>query len=501
MLRTFFITLVILGSQGLYGQTMEIRIPQLKDATTVYLARYYGDKLFYVDTTVHHQGVTIFEDENRPRGLYAIVLPGTRFFEVLLDKEDVVMTISDTSRFNELITIQKSENNIALRAYTLYMRDYEKKLTELGKKYEAANGDPKKERAVSKKIRALNKKLLVYRKKLATQYEPYYISQVLRLTMDVEVPPPPKTKEGEPIDSFFTYNFYIKHFWDGIDLTDPALAYTPVYHHRLNRYFSEDVLIQSPDTIIKYADQLLSKMDQQDQDNKVFQYTLNFIATKYEASKIMNMDKVLWYLGKMYYCPPNSKAYWMPSVNLEKFCDRVEHLGKIVCGNKAVPLILTDTTETNWINFYNIPAEYMVLFFWDPNCGHCKQDAPKLQQLYEQKFKERGIEIVAIAQATGDDFEVWKEFIRNNNLSFTNIGLTPKVYNQAMIDPMPLLKHTTIESINFGDTYDVYSTPKIFILDKNKVILYKQLIVPQVELILDELTGHGEDEKLFPMPE
>jgi len=172
-------------------------------------------------------------------------------------------------------------------------------------------------------------------------------------------------------------------------------------------------------------------------------------------------------------------------------------------GEYAPMLILPDTTgekweDANWINSYKINAEYTILYFWDPNCGHCKKTTPKLQVLYDKKFKERGIEIYSIGKATGEDYEAWKKYINDNKLTFINVGLTKDVYNQAMEDPRPLLKHTTIQSLNYTDTYDIYSTPRIFVLDKVKKIVFKQLSIGQLEEIMDKLTGHEEDVKLYP---
>jgi len=103
-----------------------------------------------------------------------------------------------------------------------------------------------------------------------------------------------------------------------------------------------------------------------------------------------------------------------------------------------------------------------------------------------------------VAKATGTDFEDWKKFIREHNLTFINVGLTKNVYDQAMKDPRPLLQKTTLESLNYSDTYDVYSTPKMFVLDKDKKIKFKQIGISQLEMIMDDITGHGSDEKLFP---
>jgi len=312
------------------------------------------------------------------------------------------------------------------------------------------------------------------------------------------LPELPRDANGNVTDSNYVYNYYINHYWDNVNLKDPRIVNTPVFHNKLDKYFSKQGVLQIPDSIIKYSILMLEKMDKENQDNKVFQYSLHHITYKYESSNIMGMDKVFWALAKNYYCAPNNKAYWMTQENLKKLCDRAEKIGRTLIGNYATMLILTDTTEQNWINMYKVEADYTILYFWDPNCGHCKKTTPKLQTLYEKKFKSRNIEIYAVAKATGDDFEAWKKFIIDHKLTFINVGLTKNIYNQAMKDPRPLLQYTTIESLNYSDTYDVYSTPRIFVLDKDKKIMLKQLGISQLEEIMDDFTGHKNDVKLFP---
>ncbi|MBI3134553.1 MAG: redoxin domain-containing protein [Bacteroidetes bacterium] len=480
------------------AQRMEFRIPQMPD-TTIYLARYYGSELYYCDTARLENGVVVFNGDKHPVGLFAVVLPGTRYFEVIHENEPVVMTVSDTSDHIGSISVQESQNNKVFFEYVACLGDYVQKTNALNEKYKAAAGNPKKEAAITKKIRAQTKKLNAIRKKLAVENDSLFVSQFIRLTMDVDLPEAPRDKKGVITDSNYVYNYYISHYWDGIDLKNPGIVYTPVFHNRLSAYFSNNGLVQIPDTIIKYSVLLLEQMDQKDRTNYVFQYSLGYIAQKYQNVPVMNMDRILWYLGRNYYCPPNTKAWWVTPENLVQVCDRVNRIDKVLIGNSAIPLILTDSTETNWISLYDIQADYTVVYFWDPNCSHCIEETPKLQTLYDQKLKSRNIAVYAVAHATGSDFEDWKRYIRDNNLTFINVGLTKTIYNQAMKDPAPLMQYTTPQSLDYPNEYDVYSTPKIFILDKDKKILYKQLSVAQVEQVLDELTGHAADEKLFPV--
>ena len=48
---------------------------------------------------------------------------------------------------------------------------------------------------------------------------------------------------------------------------------------------------------------------------------------------------------------------------------------------------------------------------------------------------------------------------------------------------------TNIESLNFRTTFDVYATPKLFLLDKDKKIIAKQVGAVQLAEILSQFEG------------
>ena len=48
------------------------------------------------------------------------------------------------------------------------------------------------------------------------------------------------------------------------------------------------------------------------------------------------------------------------------------------------------------------------------------------------------------------------------------------------------LNITTVQSLKFKDTFDVYATPKVFILDKDKKIIAKQLPMEYVKEFIEK---------------
>ena len=82
------------------------------------------------------------------------------------------------------------------------------------------------------------------------------------------------------------------------------------------------------------------------------------------------------------------------------------------------------------------------------------------------------------------------------------MGLTDPIYKQAKDNPTSLIpSKTTLESLNYSDTYDIFSTPKVWILDKDKKIIGKGLGVAQIEEFLDRLQGFEDADKLFSVEE
>jgi thiol-disulfide isomerase/thioredoxin len=164
----------------------------------------------------------------------------------------------------------------------------------------------------------------------------------------------------------------------------------------------------------------------------MFEYVVGWLASTYGKSEIMGMDKVYLYMLDRYYCTktPEGKypATWVAEDKFGELCDNLKNKLNLVMGVRPPNLILKDTTDTKWIDFYSLKSEYTILYFWDPECGHCKKTTPKLARLYKEKLKARNVEVYSIGKAVGKDFEGWKKFIRENDLSFINVAVTDKLY-------------------------------------------------------------------------
>jgi thiol-disulfide isomerase/thioredoxin len=147
-------------------------------------------------------------------------------------------------------------------------------------------------------------------------------------------------------------------------------------------------------------------------------------------------------------------------------------------GNQATQLNLTDTTGQN-IYLNNINSKFTFVAFWDPTCGHCKEEIPRLDSLYKAKWKQLGVKVysVNVNEAKIDD---WKKFMAEKKLSADWI--------QAYETKAARDAEQRANQPNFRQLYDMYKTPTFYLLDENKHIVAKQLGLDQfTELILAKL--------------
>ncbi len=481
-----------------FSQKIKLKVTGEKD-TTVFLVKYYGKGMYYADTAQMKGGVVEFDGKKQKPGVLALLLSGQRYFDFVYNNDEVQLETQGPD-FVKGMKVKKSIENTVFLNYISFMNEKRMKAKDLSEQREKIKKEDSQHKQLTTEIEGVSKEVATYQKNLVETYPSTLVSKIVKMSMEVEIPAAPKKADGSLVDSNFTYKYYRDHYFDNIDLNEDNLLNTPVFHNKLDFYFSTSMMIPHPDTVVKYAYRFVDKLNPK---SEMFKYCLTHITSTYEKSNIMGMDKVFVRMGQRYYCVKNldgsTNITWMEEDKLKELCKKVETYKNLVQGVVPPNITLVDTTDTKWRDFYSLKSDYTVLYFWDPECGHCKKTTPKLGELYTKKLKGRNVEVFAIGKAIGEDFIKWKKFIKDNNLTFTNVALTEKLYKTALEDARKFVpQFTTVESLNYQETYDIFSTPKIFVLDKDKKIIAKSLSISQLEDMLDHLQGKKNEPKLFP---
>ncbi|WP_032277513.1 peroxiredoxin family protein, partial [Escherichia coli] len=147
-------------------------------------------------------------------------------------------------------------------------------------------------------------------------------------------------------------------------------------------------------------------------------------------------------------------------------------------GQSAPNLNLSDTTGKA-VSLYAIHAPFTVVAFWDPNCGHCKDEIPRLDSLYKNKWKAMGVKVLSV-NIYENEVSSWKKFIADKKLS--SDWLQAYETKEA--------KEATEKSgqANYRQLFDIIKTPTLYLLDKDKHIIAKQLSLEQFDELLKAKT-------------
>ncbi|MFN8153115.1 MAG: DUF5106 domain-containing protein [Bacteroidia bacterium] len=439
------------------GYEIRIKITGLRDSL-VHLANYYGDKQYLKDSAmVDASGNVVFKgSEPLPGGIYLFVFPNKTYFELLVDKEQHFSLDCTMGQVIETMKVKGSSDNQLFYDYLKFIQACSQEVEPLKAERKAKEDAKASTAETDLKIKAVDEKVQNYKLDFMKTHPGLMLSAIFKASQDPEIPELPVKSDGKR-DSAFAYYYYRDHYFDNIDLGDERLLRSPIYHSKLNN-FVKNLLVQIPDSIIPWTDTLVAKASV---NKETFKYMVWFLTNYYETSNIMGLDEVFVHMVKNYYT--KEKAYWVDDATLYKIQDRANILEPILIGKKVKNLILQDSTG-NYQALYSVNSPYTVLFFWDPDCGHCKKATPKVKAYYD-KVKTKGVQIFAVC--TEVEMEKWKNFIKEYKLDWINVA-DPKLQN------------------NFRIEFDIKTTPQIFILDKDKKIIAKKIDEETLEKILDQ---------------
>ena len=307
--------------------------------------------------------------------------------------------------------------------------------------------------------KSTEEKMISYLKSVVSANKGNLLSTLVKAILPVEVPEfsvPSGSSNPDSVRWVMRYNYNKDHFFDNIDLTDERLLRTPILQARLDAFFS-NVVIQAPDSINKEIDKIIKKCSS---NYKVFQFISVYLFNHFRESQVMGHDAVMVKLADDIYL--SGKADWVSKEFNDDLRKQIELIRPNLIGKKAKDLIM-NSYKGIFVSLYDIEKEFTILYFWEPDCGHCKEATPKLKAYYE-KAKNQGIEVFAVC--TTADKEKWTKYIQDNNLIWIN-GWDPE------------------RSSHFDLYYNVQSTPMIYILDRNKKIIAKKISVEDIGPFID----------------
>jgi thiol-disulfide isomerase/thioredoxin len=484
---------VFAGAKAQGGYEIKISIKGIKDSVC-YLLKYKWDTQYIADTAKVKNGTFTFKGKTPlDKGLYAVLrqTKGYIYFDMPIAESQKFSIATDTVELYNKMKITGSQLNEDFRQFVLFMSSHYKSAFDFEKDVKARKDKDSTKLILAEKTKQFEE-IKKYQKDYVAKNPTSYLSTIIYLQSDVEIPASPKLANAND-SAQWKYNYYINHYWDGIPLNDIGTLHTnKLFYNKLKNYF-EKIIVQSPDSLIKTCDWLVK---QTGGNKDMFMYVVYYTTFTTESSKIMGHDAVFVDLVDKYY--RTGKAHWLDEKQLGKIIERADILKPLVLGKVAPDMDMVDTTgaktikklgidtitssehltqvyfanqqllQSIYVPLHKIKADWTILIFWDVDCGHCQKDLPKLKDIYE-KYKKEGKSVEVYSVYTHHEVEKWKKFIRENKLTFIN------VYDGVHLNDLK-------------KKFDIFSTPVIYLLDKNKVIKAKRIGVEQIEDVIKNLS-------------
>ena len=455
-----FISLIIfscaLADKGMDGYRIDIRVQGIQD-TVAFMAYHFGNRQYVLDTVrVDHQGRFYFEgEESLDKGMYMVVLPGQVYFEILVDHNQHFGVETVMNEFITTMQFEGSPQNEAFYEYMQFIRQQGEQSGPLRAELQEAGLTEERREQIRSELAVLDESVKNEQNRIIEMFPDGLFSKILLAQQEPPMPEAPAKEDGTP-DHELMYHLYKKAFWENIDFADDRLLRTPIFHAKLNQYFTR-VVMQMPDSIIAEADRIVEKSRAHDE---VFKYTVFYLTNTFERSQIMGMDAVFVHMVENYYM--TGQAHWVNEEQLQKISERAMALKPLLI-NKVAPDINMFKPDNSRLSLHNVDAKFTVVYFWDSECGHCKRQTPVLKDFY-QRMNPRGVEIFAVN--TEADRNKWLSYVEKNNLEWINVN-----------DPA--------NRSGFRDKYDIWATPLIFLLDEDKRIIAKRITIDQMEEIIN----------------
>ena len=437
----------------------------------IYLAYYYGGIKGLADSAYLDAGSKgVFTGaEPLKQGLYIVASPQkTILFEMLVANDQAFGVSMDTLQAETSLQFTGTDENERFLAYTRFIGPKAMQAEALKKELEAA-ADAAKKAELQRNLEQITNDISNFRNDLLQKHPESLLALIFKTMQEVPLPAPlqkPVTRQ----DTINQFRYAKEHYWDNFDFMDGRLVRTPVFENKLKSYLNNWVLPDADSVIFEQNWMMALGRN----DPEMSRYLISYFIDNYMYPKIMGQDKVFLHTFQKYIADNNPLGAWLNEKQKKAITERAYMVMANQLGAPAYDMALVDTTG-KVRKLYDLKNDYVVVSFWDPNCGKCREDLPKMDSLYKSAWKKYNVQVYAV-MVNEEAIKEWKPFIQKNGKGWVHVHQTKDMRAEEEKTQQP----------NFRQLYDMRSTPTLFLLDKDKRIVAKNLGLEDLNNVLEQ---------------
>jgi len=443
---------------GAQGYRIEVSLVGSENKA-LYLGYYLHGRTYVKDTAqlVRESTYSFEGEESLDRGMYFLAKETTLLFDFVIGEDQFFTMETDEEDYVTTMKIVGDEDN------ELY---FENLLFNLRRRKEAApflallqdsvsNEEKENARLI---MEGINRKVAAHQDSIVRERPKSVLSILLKSGKQVSIPDEIIKDTSESAQRRKLY-YYRSHYWDYFDLGDPLLLRLPrpFYKEKVDDYL-DNLTSQDPDSLKMAVDLLIALSESQEE---TYQTLVWHLTTKYQSSKVMGLDEVFVHLVDRYFLS-GEMDFWANEQLVNNLKEKADQYRNSLIGMVAPNLILQNLEEQPSA-LHDLTNKYSVIYFYDPDCGHCKKETPVLKAFYDTTPYDVGV------------------FTVSADSSMTKI--------KGYIDELGLRDWTNTNGtrtygVNYQEVYDAYTTPTIYLLNEDKEIIAKKITAAQLNEVI-----------------
>lgn len=441
-----------LGSPKM-GQTFSITgkvflVPDWK----MTLSTVFGERVRIVDSAFSDkEGRFSFAMKpDAPVGLYRITWAKDRYIDLIWNQENVEFVTRADEPLDSLFFYQSVENKIY---YTYMKRDRlaQQKLDVLMPviDYYPVRNDYYQATVVE--FESTQTRLMAYEDSLSTAHPQSFAVRIIKNQATPFLSASLSKEER--------INYLKTHFFDQVNFQDTLLLNSNAWANKAISYLSlyGNSKLDQKQLEAEFIKAVTIMLSAAAVNPEVYKFLLDYVVGGFDK---YHFDGVITYIADNFKDPFSCEDAERKTA-LQK---KLDNFKKLSIG-KVAPEIESNDSKGKLVKLYSIQSEYTLVIFWSSECGHCAEMMPKVKQYYDAQ-KPKRVEVFAVSIDTSK--VEWTTFLKEEKLNWFNVS-DLKGFNSKS-----------------ADDYNIFATPTMFLLDREKKIIAKPISYKELEQALKE---------------
>ena len=455
MKKVILLFLLLLMPLYFYAQHFSLTVNSKNiQADSVHIQAFDAKKNFQnILSAPYSENTVIKQKDKLAPGLYRVTYDSTEIFDLLISEEKR-QNLTVTVVSNDSVRFENSDENNKFIAYNKITAEYDRQAQELNATFEDA-----RKTMPQYMLQNLVKNLVIqmdsiseakknYQLRVINENPGLLLASVVQFSMDLPRPP-----QNYYNNSSLMGQYYAEHAYDNFPFADERMANVPATFMSLREYCGT-VFYMDPQAAAQFIDNLLNKARV---DSKIYHTFFDYF------------ERVFGTLTSPYWTEDIYRSMLKNALSYDQIDPkRIEYYKTVLeLHSKNLPGTHVPDFKIRWADgtessLYDIKSDYLLLYFQNPDCPTCTEVRGILDknQDLDRAIQSGKLKVVTIYFEQDED--LWQRYLTNK--------ANPKYLHGWEFE----------NRIEKEQLYDIRIIPFMFLLDKDKKVIKKDIYYNEI---------------------